>query len=431
MGVHHVHISPPDTSADERLERAKVLRSLYSRDKSLCTVRGSVCWLPSDDCNITSQLNASVEQQISFSARLRLSLIQDDIHRLIIMESQHRPNSSSKPKVSLQRIEHQLDQYARASGVLDSDATCSPRRAYLALEYLATRILALQTSSEFKHLKQVHSDATASCSLLLIALGDQDRQLVDVFRSCTQSDSSALCRNGSFPVSEESTPPFASVLDAFSLSAYFVLLDGIIRSVKNNGASESSADLDLLRKVVTCYNIRTGQMQANSYHRKVALVFNQLLSVIDLFKQASSLPKQGVAPQPPPAVEKLPTNPGITSFQTQVPEFSGTPATLLHGDLSHLTFQPTTSTGVPLSWDSWLNAPSSLGPAIGATTPSVVGSSTIAGIDSTPSNRTLFGQMLGSSFPDALLQSKQWPDVGLETSAAPKRRRTNDDIEFS
>ena len=432
MGLHHVDLLPPDTSADETLERAKVLRSLYARDKSLCITRGCICWLPSDDCNIVSQLKASVEQKMPFSERLHLSVIQDDIRRPTTLDPRHRSTSSIKLKDSLQSIEQQLNQYARTTGILDSQVTNSARRASIALEFLATRILALQTSSEPRNIEQVRSDARASCLLLLIAHGDQDAQVVDAFRSCIQNTLSITTRPGNLPTAEAGTLPFTSVLDGFSLSAFFILLDGLLRLIENDGILEPCADLDLLRKVATCYSNRTLKMLSSSYHRKVALSFHQLLTAVDMFKQASYQYKQGPAPPAGPTGEKLPSNSlaNIPSLQTQATDFSGIPATLLHGDLSNNPFQIPSSSNIPLSWESWLNAPSSLGPPVGVNTPSAVGSSAMDGICSAPPNNTLFTQLLGSSFPDVPIQSKQWSGMPMESQAASKRRRTHDEIDF-
>lgn len=102
-------------------------------------------------------------------------MIQDDIYRLAHTAS-FRTSSPSKSKTAkvLRSIEHQLVQYTRTFGIFNCQAASyNFRRAVLTLEFLTTRILALQHGSEQRHAEQVRSDARASCLLLLIAHGVQ------------------------------------------------------------------------------------------------------------------------------------------------------------------------------------------------------------------------------------------------------------------
>lgn len=422
MGLHHVHHLPNDAIEDETLERAKVLRSLYSRDKSLCTTRGCVSWLPSDDCNIAFQLGAAVERQAPFLDRFRLAIIQEDIHRLTNSDSR-RPSSSSKLQVAVQRIEQQLDQYASAFGIFDSEASYFPRRALIPLEFLATRIVALQHGSEPRYAEQVRSDAKASCLLLLITHGDEDRQVIDAFNTLTCRTTSASPRIRDLLAAEASTIPLTSVLDAFSVPAFFEVLEGLLQPTGNDCILGTTGNFDLLRRVSACYTESTRRMQPNSYHRKVAWIFDRLLAMIDQLKQPQKYQPGSVSP-PASVAEMMLFNPSplTSSLQPQRVDFSNVPTALSQRDIPNSSFQPTPPASVPLSWDDWLSVPSSLGP----TTPACMANSMDGFGTATPD---LLAHMLGSSqgLPDCSEQIEQWPATAPGLSIAPKRRRVHEE----
>lgn len=96
MGLHRTGILTPEASDDGVIERAKVLQSLYTWDKILCTMRGSVTWLPSCDSNIYSEISVAVEHQAPYSQRLRLAVIQDDIYRMAHEGTCRRRRSDKK-----------------------------------------------------------------------------------------------------------------------------------------------------------------------------------------------------------------------------------------------------------------------------------------------------------------------------------------------
>ncbi|KAL8898825.1 MAG: hypothetical protein Q9192_001888, partial [Flavoplaca navasiana] len=419
MGLHHVQHLHNHAVPDETLERAKVLRSLYSRDKSLCTTRGCISWLPSDDCDIASQLGVAVAPQASFSDRLQLATIQEDIHRLTNVDSRRKPNPSTQLRAAVQRIEQQLDQYARTFHIFGAETCHSPRRALIPLEFLATRILALQHGSEPRHTEQVRSDARASCLLLLLAHGNKDRQVIDAFNSQICPTTPAPPQPRDSTATETSTIPFASVLDAYSVPAFFILLEGLLQSTDDLPAS--TADLDLLRRVSACYTENTGRLQSNSYHRKVAWIFDRLLTTIDLCKQPQQhLPE---SPNPPTSMAEMMLfnlSTPYTSLQPQTVDFSSIPTPK---DLPNFMSQSTPPPGISLPWDNWLSVASSLGP----TTPSVMANSMDGFGAAVPDLLTdMLGPPSRRCLGAASAQAKEWPASASEPSVAPKRRRTHE-----
>ena len=408
MGLQHAHDLPDNIGKYETLERAKVLRSLYTRDKSLCTTRGCIPWLSRDDCD-TAQLDAAVERPAPSLDRLELAKIQDDVYRIVNADAGCRPGSNSKTNSAFRLMKRRLDQYMHTVGIFDSEMTDFPRRALLQLEFLATRILALQYGSKVSHARQVRLDARASCQLLLIAHGDQDHQILDAFHSIT-------CRRTTPPAQTEKQlanrvgpANSASILDAFSVPAFFILLEYLLHPTQNEDVPESIPDVDLLRRVSACYSQSTERMQPNSYHRKVALIFDRMLKITELSHRP--LQYQPVSGSSPGSVAMRLSDPStpvpslslqtVDSFPNHFPEFP-------QGDLSTLFFQPITPPSASTSWDNWLSLPFSLGP----TTPCTAANALDGKSAPTP-------DLLARDGPE---QSKQWPPTP-EPSMAPKRRR--------
>lgn len=402
---------PHKTSTYETLEREKVVQSLYVRDKSLCTTRGSVSWLPTHDCNIAPQLSAAIERQVPYSGRLQLAMVQDDIYRLTHTASFRtcRPTKSQTAKV-LRSVEYQLDQYTRTFGVFNCQASSyNSRRAMLTLEFLTTRILALQHGSEQRHSEQVRSDARASCLLLLIAHGDQDNQVIDDFNALAYQKTARSEEDENLSSIEASTVSFANILDAFSLPAFFILLKDFLQSSENY--SGSGGDLDLLRRVSTCYINSTERMQSNSYHRKVAWTFEQLLTIINLIKSPEQQQRASIAPTT--SMSQM-----ILSLNTQTDNYFDISPSRPIGDGSSFSFSPQPIASTPFSWDIGSSIPSSLG----LYTP--FGSATSA--DASEAGISDMLDQLRQGGPNGNPgRSMSWPEMVPEPPTTRKRLRTH------
>lgn len=114
----------------------------------------------------------------------------------------------------------------------------------------------------------------ASCLLLLIALGDQDPQVIDVFNSLDHYTTSSPSQDKKSPATESIKIPFNNGLDAFSVPAFFILLEALLQHTDDHGFVGSKVDFNLLRRVSACYIKSTEHMQSNSYHRKVAWCYS-------------------------------------------------------------------------------------------------------------------------------------------------------------
>ena len=342
MGLHHTRLLPRETSAYEQLESAKVLQSLYVRDQSLCMTRGSVSWLPTHDSNIGPQLSAAIELQVPYHDTLQLAMIKDDISRLTHAAS-FRTSKTSKLQTAkaLRSIEHQLDQYIRTFDLFHHQASSyNSHLAMLTMEFLNTRILALLLGSKQRHAEHIRSDARASCLLLLIAHGSQDRQVMDDFDALTCQKTTGNQDETSSTI-EASTVSFASVLDAFSLPAFFILLKH--RLLSSESDTGSNADLKLLRRVSACYTSSTEQMQSNSYHRKVAWTLEQLLTISGLIKNPEHHPHGFVTST---SMSEMPLSPNA-----QINNYCNISPWRSKADETSFSFMPQPTASTPLSWD--------------------------------------------------------------------------------
>jgi len=439
MGLQHTTVSSQNACMEDQAESTKVLQALFIRDKTLGTTRGSVSWLSKHDCLTPSR--AAVESPVPNSDRLQLSFIQDDIHRMIQDRSRLKSLSSRKRQAALQHTEEQLDAFACASGIFNTHQPLSPRRTILALEFLSTRILALQQGSEPRHLERMRSDARASCLLLLIADGDQDEKVAETFNTLVCSTDTASPHKDSSSAIEHQKIPFASIFDTFSVPAFFILLEGLLQPRSEEDLDHNDDDLDLLGKVSACYKRCIGRIQSNSYHGKVGWMFEKLLSMIPSLQQAEQRAPGSTPPQ---------TLAGARTFSTSTTHISNSPQ-MAAGDL---TF-PTSTAHIPglmpsmdfsnlitnpndgeardwfaspptltssLSWDSCFPVTPLLG-----TDPSfdTANAMDIAGSE----QPDLLTQLLNTSdcLPDFSMPCMQWSTPAPKASFMRKRPRTYDE----
>ncbi|KAE8353423.1 hypothetical protein BDV28DRAFT_148082 [Aspergillus coremiiformis] len=326
MGLQHADMLPPDGSSHEAVERAKVLKALYIRDKSLCTTRGSVSWLPVCDSNITCRMRAAVEQHVPYADRLQLAIVQDEIYRVTHggPSRPRRPSRSHEIQSSLQSVEHQLQK----SGITTTQLPQSARRSQVQLEFLATRILAVRKDA--CDAQQVITDARTSCVLVLLAHGTQTDEILNAFSILTGQPHTTP---SSTPPAMDHTIPFGTILDAFSVPAFFILLEGLLQPLGETRTG-SLSDHELLRRLSECYTDRTQQMLSTSYHHKVSQIFNQALTIVDTLQTPATIP--------------CPQNSPLDSI----------PSTISH-DLPYW-HTPSTTASSPVSWDHWLSLPMSL-----------------------------------------------------------------------
>ncbi|KAI9830052.1 MAG: hypothetical protein M1819_005882 [Sarea resinae] len=308
MGLHQSHAVQDGICPEEAQERINVFRSLYLQDKSSLILRGSICWLPSFDCGLSSELNQSVSTSSDWTARVQLAGLQDEVYRSFHSAMSKRP-SSAKQKGALSRIEQGLKDWAKFHRIFGNP----PAGTYVAdlqLEFLATRISAFSGSLEPCHILQVLDDSRLSCLLLLVSYGKYDQSItkrldahlpsrslpnlsgkkrhIQSSRKNDSSSSDAARENSN--ATEPLPIQLHGLLDAFSVPAFFILTKNVMWPVMERDDSRAEDDLDLLQRVSACYREYDSRVQTSNQIHKVGCAFERLLEVVGLIKSPRSSP---------------------------------------------------------------------------------------------------------------------------------------------
>lgn len=356
MGIHQTELDLPENADLESIERSKVLRSLFVRDRALCANRGAVSWLHNHDCDIISRISAGIGQPGLYSANIELAVIQDQIHHIIRRNRDYSLWSFSKVQGALDSIDAQLQHFAAEFGVLDGRADIScPQGAFMPLEFLATRILAVQQSLHPAHKERALADSRAACLLFLISNGEREQKTVDSFYTLVGHTGTfhtpGLCGNQLPP-----SVPFSSTLNAFPVASFFLLMEDIMSNVAASQVPDS--DIGLLERVADCYTQLTAWMQPNSHHSKVARVFNQLLEVANMTSRISTQLST------PCNDDNVITEPVYQHANSIRPAMNLVGSTRTSPQTNMLSFEDWTpnSNVSPIVWPTWLSVSSSQGP---------------------------------------------------------------------
>lgn len=296
MGLHQTHAASDGVGPEEAQERFKVFTSLYLRDKSFSISRGSICWLPSFDCILSSELGQLASADSNWAARIQLARLQEEIYRLF-HSAESQKQCTAKHMVALSRIEQNIERLANAHDIFSSPYT-GTRDVDLQLEFLSARISALRGNTEASHIRRALDAARASCLLLLISYGKYDQSMMERLETLvlSKSPSRALGKSASPPANarkstSESVPLLShSLLDTFSVPAFFLLVKTLIWPVSANDESQAEEDMDLLQKVCACCKELDAKTQANNHTRKVGRALQRLLRVVNLIKNSQQLP---------------------------------------------------------------------------------------------------------------------------------------------
>lgn len=312
MGLHQSHVTQNSFCLEDAEERFKVIRSLYLRDKSLLLSQGSICWLPTFDCTLASTVVQCSARELGYNPRIQLAAIQEEVYRLFYSaESHNQPDM--KRKSELARLGENLDRWADAHDIFASTLPASD--ADLKLDFFATRISAFRESSEENHVRQVISDARASCLLLLMSYGKLDQSMVTRFETIPflKSPSKRLGKAVDSRTSKGKTThkeatvnskigpggmKFHSLLETFSISAFLVLVKNILLAVSSSDVLQAEDDINLLEKVCACYQELDVRNQDETYIHKVGRIFSGFLQIAHLLRPHQQLqtPATGTKP---------------------------------------------------------------------------------------------------------------------------------------
>ena len=304
MGLHQTHITPEGISAEEAEERVKVFMSLYLQDKRFAISRGSLCWLPSFDCNLPSKPSQIAFADPTCIARIQLARLQEDIYQSFY-SAESQTHFSLKNKNALSRIERRLKHWARTNEVFSS-SFAPTRNVDLQLDYLAASIRAFRVSTDPGHVRQALDSARASCMLLLIAYGKHEQSISEQLQALLLPDSSS--RDFSKTISPQSggsdkdassdavtqntddsiTQRPYSLLDTSSIPGIFTLIKSIVCADSTDTESQAEEDLDLLQKVCAGFQEFDARSQQNQGTVKIGRILQGLLEVVSLIRRPAN-----------------------------------------------------------------------------------------------------------------------------------------------
>lgn len=303
MGLHQEQAVNACSDQAEALERYKLARVLYIRDKKMAVLRGSSCWFPDDDTSLHDPTGAQQPGSQGLSTQLELAHIQAEVIRVCC------PSVSSKRRhlmtqTSLIQLERELTQWAHSRDVFDPQ-TLGDHNSCVQMEFLGTRIQAREKVEHLSH--QTLDDARVCCMLLLLARGKDDKGLLkqrlrsaNVVNTLYRSSDNANEMGKSIdddPTSEgthqkarktPNTPNIATAssnadaaLGSFPMHAFMVLLRSIILSSTARASHPVDDDMQLLRQVSVAYTEANHHSSFNNHSRKVSRAFERLIKIMD------------------------------------------------------------------------------------------------------------------------------------------------------
>ncbi|KAK7417364.1 hypothetical protein QQX98_004641 [Neonectria punicea] len=179
MGLHQPRASSNSLLVEESIEKQKVFRSLYIRDKNFAICRGSSSWLPTFDSSVSPLSDQVDGEEAKYGPRIELARIQDEIYRHF--HSAEAPAlPPSKHSHLLSKLEQRLEHWAATHQVIKK-STSSVEWANLTLSFFATRLCICRGSDNPRLAHLAYKDAKASCVLFLLATAPHpDPRLVEV-----------------------------------------------------------------------------------------------------------------------------------------------------------------------------------------------------------------------------------------------------------
>lgn len=374
MGLHQVHAVAESVGAEEAQERFKVFKSLFLRDKSSSISRGSICWLPSFDCSLSSEFSEVGPARSRSAAWIQLAGLEDDIYRLL--HSQRR--TSAQYKATLLHLEQDLEHWVSANEVFDSPYA-GTRDVDLQLEFLAARICIQRTSPDPDHVCQALSDSRASCLLVVISFGRHETFMVEQLDTLLLPKS-PLKRNGrgapgrtsksrkayspestAIETSDYLPSRFHNLLNRFSVPAFFLLAMNTLWPSSAHDESKAEEDLNLLKRTCACFKEFDASIQANNHTSKVGRAFESLLNVIDLIKASQQRQSAHFGVQQSTKPHNRPSRSIPFGEQYGLANFRNLPS-------------PSASLKPPVSWESFTNMNAS------ATTPNSLNAGVLPGL---------------------------------------------------
>ncbi|KAH7483816.1 hypothetical protein FOMA001_g6276 [Fusarium oxysporum f. sp. matthiolae] len=166
MGLHQINASSDDLPPEDILERHKVFRSLYIRDKNIAIFRGSTAWLPGYDSGIPPSCDEAETGTPDLLARLELAKLQDEVYQAFHAAGAPNLHPSRHYQV-LAQLQQRLEQWSSTHSIMQKALT-STETFSLMLSFFATRICLSKDNDDMRS-TQPFKDAKACCLVFLLA----------------------------------------------------------------------------------------------------------------------------------------------------------------------------------------------------------------------------------------------------------------------
>ena len=371
MGLHQARSVPEGVSMNEAQERFKVFRSLYLRDKSFSISRGSICWLPSFDCSLSSELGEGGPTDLKFAVRIQLARLKDEGYRLFHSADSPRPSSAGY-RSTLLNLEQSLEHWACANEIFISP-WAGTGDVDLQLEFLAARICILRKSNEPDHVRRSLADSRASCLLVLISHGKYEPSMIEQLNALLlpKSPSEPLVDKTSgkpsksskpfspdsaeFETSNNFSPRSRDVFETFSVSAFFLLAINMIGPSSAYDESNSEEDLILLKSICACFKEHVAKTQVNNHTRKIGRAFESLLEVVNLTRNSQHTPSSQCGVQQSNDFQGTSNTSNALGVQYRLSEFSDLPNSSA-SSISHIAWERPSNKNTATTKPDWLNA---------------------------------------------------------------------------
>jgi hypothetical protein len=238
MGLHQSNASSNDLPPEDILERHKVFRSLYIRDKNIAIFRGSTAWLPGYDSGIPPSFDEAETGIPDLLARLELAKLQDEVYQAFHAAGAPSLHPSRHNQV-LAQLQQRLEQWSSTHSIMQRTLT-SAETFSLMLSFFATRIC---LSKDNDDMRSTHpfKDAKACCLVFLLAtttkpdlhLSETLKEILGQHKSLDQPSSRKTKRNSrTQPAVSENDDYATSALPrlaaTFPLAAAFMVAKGIL-----------------------------------------------------------------------------------------------------------------------------------------------------------------------------------------------------------
>ncbi|KAF5625387.1 GAL4-like transcriptional activator [Fusarium sp. NRRL 52700] len=289
MGLHQSNASSDGLPPEDILERHKVFRSLYIRDKNIAIFRGSASWLPDYDSGIPPSFDEAGTGTPHLLARLELAKLQNEVYQAF--HAAGAPNlHHSRHHQILAQLQQRLEQWASTHSIMQRALT-STETLSLVLSFFATRIC-LSKDNGGMISTQPFKDAKACCLVFLLAtaakpdlrLSETLKDILGQQKSLDQPSSRKTKRNSrTQPAVSESDEAATSSLPrlaaTFPLAAAFIVAkDALLQPIGEVDGTPGRPEEEIT--ILEALRDRFATAAEQAHVDNLALSFSRILGLL-------------------------------------------------------------------------------------------------------------------------------------------------------